>query len=347
MAHTAPTFAALKARVEQDFSALAALLRTGLTVAWAKLVRGMHVHIEWVDKQCSPLTCDLDRLYDYATLYNVDRLDATFATGQILITGNIGAFVLVDTLLRADNGLDYAVTSAVELAAGSNLVSIECTTAGADGNLSAGAVLTFIETQSGVDSETTVNSSGITGGAAQEDVELWRTRVVDEWQAATVLGGRAGKNVDYIAWAKAAHPSVTGALVFRHVLGDGTVLVRPVCNGLTGRLPTSAVLAAVSAKLITVAPATADWRVASPLQHFITVNLDLAAGVDSEANRTLISTAINNLILSKASETSTLLMAELDAAIASVTTQYTRNAPTADITVNTGAVFVLAGVVWA
>lgn len=346
MAYIAPTFAALKARIEQDLSVLVAVLRLALAVVFAKAVSSLHVHLEWIDQQCSPLTCSLERLYDWAVLYGVTRLDATFATGQIAVTGNVGAFVLLDELLRADNGLDYAVTAAVELTSGVNLVSIKCTTAGLAGNLSAGSKLTFVETQAGVDSETTVDANGITGGAAQEDVETWRARVVDEWQVVTEYGGRSGKNRDYVAWAKKAHPSVTGALVYRNILGMGTILVRPICNGLEGRLPTTAIMDAIAAKFLELAPAGADWRLALPLQQLLTVNLTLDPAVDSGATRTLITNAINNLILAENSETSVIFMAELDAAIASVTTQYTRNAPLADITVNSGSVFILNAVVF-
>lgn len=346
MAYIAPTFAALKARIEQDLSALVAVLRLALAVVFAKVVSSLHVHLEWIDQQCSPLTCTLERLYDWAVLYRVERLDATYATGQINVTGNIGAFVLLNELLKADNGLDYAVTAAVELSAGVNLVSIKCTSAGLAGNLTAGSVLTFIETQAGVDSETTVNANGITGGAEQEDVEAWRARVVDEWQVVAEYGGRSGKNRDYVSWAKKAHPSVTGALVYRNILGMGTMLVKPICNGLEGRLPTTAIMDAIAAKFLELAPGGSDWRLALPLQHLLNVDLTLNPAVDSEANRALITAAINNLVLSENSEDSVIYQAELDAAIASITTQYTRNAPLADITVNQGAVFILNSVVF-
>jgi uncharacterized phage protein gp47/JayE len=346
MAYIAPTFAALKARIEQDLSALPAVLRVALAVVFAKVVSSLHVHLEWNDRQNSPLDCSLERLADWAVLYSVERLDATFATGQIAVTGNIGAFVLVDELLRADNGLDYSVTAALELASGNNLVTIKCTTSGLAGNLTAGSVLTFVEPQAGVDSEATVDANGITGGAQQEDLETWRARVVDEWQVVTEYGGRSGKNRDYVAWAKKAHPSVTGALVYRNILGMGTILVKPICNGLEGRLPTTAIMDAIEAKFLELAPAGADWRVALPSQHLINVNLTLNPAVDSDANRALITNAINNLVLSENSEDSVIYQAELDAAIASITTQYTRNAPLTDITVDQGAVFILNSVVF-
>lgn len=347
MQYKSPTYLAVKSRIEQDLSALPAVLRLVLAVMWAKVIMLLHAYLEWSDAQNSPLTCSLERLADYGTLYSVDRLNAFKASGSIIVTGNIGAFVLLDELLRADNGLDYVVTEAVELSAGDNLVPVRCTTSGRSGNLTAGSVLTFIEPLSGVDNETTVYVSGLSGGEETEQVEPWRSRIVDEWQVVTEYGGRSGKPRDYVAWAKKAHPSVTGALVYENALGDGTVLVRPICNGLDGRLPTQTIIDAIAAKYQELAPATADWRLANPLQHLFNVNLSLDSTVDNESNRALIETAIGNLVLSENSKDSVIYQAELDAAIATVTTQYTRNAPSSDVVVNQGAVFVLNSVVFA
>lgn len=345
--YKAPTFEAIKNRLFQDFSGFFAMLRLAFSVALAKAFHLLHIHIEWVDKQNSPLRCGVNRLYDWALVYEVPRLDATFATGNILVTGNIGAFALLDETLRGDNGLDYKITSAVELTAGDNLVPVRCLTAGLAGNLGLDSVLTFIEPQPGVDSEARVSANGLTGGEEQEAVEPWRARVVDEWQTVVVSGGRSGKPADYVAWSKKAHPSVTGALVFRGALGLGTILVKPICNGLEGRLPTEAVLNAVKAKILELAPGTADWSAAAPGQHFIEVSLALNPLVDTLQNRELISASLNNLVLSENSENSVLGQAELAAAVAAVTTQYTDLTPNTDTTVNEGSVFVLISVVFA
>lgn len=345
--YNAPTFEALKNRIMQDLSGFFAMLRLALAVVLAKTVSSLHIHIEWIDRQSSPLRCSLARLYDWALLYVTERLEATKATGNILVTGNVGAFALLGELLRGDNGLDYIVTSAVELVDGDNEVPVRCQMAGRAGNLLVGSKLTYIEPQPGVDSETTVGATGLTGGEEQEAVEPWRARVVDEWQVAVQSGGRSGKLDDYKAWAKKAHPSVTGALAYRNILGMGTIVVKPICNGLDGRLPTEAVLNAVKAKILELSPAGADWSAAYPGQHMINVALDLNDDVDSVQNRALVTAALNSLVLSENSETSVLGEAELAAAVASVTTQYTGLTPNSDTTVNEGAVFVLNSVVFA
>nr|WP_225587828.1 baseplate J/gp47 family protein [Methylomonas fluvii] len=314
---------------------------------WARVCHGQHGYLDWIDKQCSPLTCELERLYDWAALYGVDRLAATPATGNVLATGTLGTDLLADKILRGQNGLDYKVLAAVTLGAGSTPVSVRCESAGAATNLAAGQTLTLVDPVAGVNSTLTVAVGGLTGGAEIETLEAWRVRVSDEWRTMVTRGARSGKPDDYRFWAKTAHPSVTTALVQPHVLGLGTVIVRPICNGLANRLPTTAIINAVSAFLTDIAPATADWSVTAPIVRPVNATIDLMPGYDTTGNRNAITAALNALVLSEVSETAFLALAEIDAAIATVTTQYTRIAPVADLAAAAGEVFVLQPVIWA
>lgn len=345
-AYARPSYPDLNARIAADLAAMPAVLRAPLSAAWARATHGTHGHLEWIDAQCSPLTCELERLYDWAALYGVDRLMATAATGPALATGNIGTPLLADTLLRGPNGLDYTVVSAVVLGAGSTPVSIRCSTTGSASNLAAGQTLTLIDPVPGCASTLTVDNDGIGGGADDELVDDWRLRVADEWRVVVTRGARSGKPEDYRAWAKNAHPSVTTALVQLHTLGIGTVVVRPICDGLANRLPSQAVLDAVIAYMTDVAPGNADWRVTVPLVHAVPVSIHLLAGFDTGANRTAIGSAVTATVLAEASETAVLAVAEVDAAVATVTSQYTRLAPLADIAVAPGEVLVPSAITW-
>ena len=341
-----PQYLEIKSRIEADLSVAPAVIREAIAAANAREFHGVYGYLDWIRKQISPLTCELEMLYIWAALYFVTRLDATAATGTVLATGNIGSMVLADTLIRGSNGLDYKVLSAVTLGAGNAAVAVRCTTTGPNTNLIAGQVLTLIDPIAGVDSDLIVDVTGITGGAEQEDVEAWRARVVDEWQVIVSRGARSGKPDDYRAWAKRAHPSVTTALVQLHTLGIGTVLVRPICNSLANRQPTEAVIEAVETDFSIYAPAGADWRVAAPIVRLLNFTISLLPGYDTAENRAAINSAIDTAILAETSETSVLAMAEIDAAIATVTTQYTRIAPLVDIAVAEGEVLVLNEVTW-
>lgn len=342
-----PSYTDLNARIKADLAAMPAALRNPLSAAWARACHGTHGYLEWIDAQCSPLTCELERLYDWAALYGVDRLMATAATGNALATGAAGTQLLAGTQLRGPNGLDYTVLAAVTLGVGSTAVQVRCSTAGSASNLAPGQALMLVDPVLGAAGTLTVDGLGLTGGAEDELVDDWRVRVADEWAVVGRRGGRSGKPDDYRFWAKSAHPSVTAALVSLHTLGAGTVVVRPICDGLADRMPTAVVLAAVQAKLTDIAPATADWRVGGPLIHRVTVSISLLPAVDSAANRASIQSALDALVMSEASESAILTIGEIDEAIATVTNQYTRLAPTANLAVSTHEVFVLQPVVWA
>lgn len=341
-----PSFLEIKARIAADLAAMPAVLSEAIAAANAREFHGEYGYLDWIRAQISPLTCELEMLYSWAALYFVSRLDATAATGNVLATGNIGSMVLANTLLRGSNGLDYQVLSAGTLGAGSNPISVRCTNTGAASNLITGQILTLVDPIAGVDSNFTVGVAGLTGGAEQENLDAWRARVVDEWQVVVSRGARSGKPDDYRAWARRAHPSVTTALVQLHTLGLGTVIVRPICNSLHNRLPTAAIIQAIKDTLTIYAPATADWRVAAPIVLNVAFTIDLLPGFDTAQNRADIITALNTTIFAETSETALLAMAEIDAAIATVTTQYTRIAPVADIAVAAGEVLVFSGVTW-
>lgn len=344
--YTRPSYEQLRDRIAADLAAMPAVLRGPLSAAWARACHGEHGHLDWLYEQCSPLTCEEERLVDWALLYNVPRLEATIAEGAVDCIGSTGATLLAGVQARGTNGLDYQVDTAVTFTGGTAEAQVRCTTAGAVGNLPAGAKLTLIDPVGGVDSDLVVASSGLSGGAAQELVEDWRARVVEEWQTVTTEGARGGRKADYVFWAKAAHPSVTGALVQMHVLGLGTIVVRPICNGLADRLPTVAVLNAVRAKLADAAPGMPEITVAVPDLVPVAAQIDFAAPVDTGPNRTSTEDALAALVNSEQSNEAVLQLAEIDAAIALVTTQYTRLAPLVDLVCGPGQIFAPPTVDW-
>lgn len=341
-----PSYTDLQSRIAADLAAVPAALSGPISVAWAKSCHGEHGHLAWIDAQCSPLTCELERLYDWAALYGVDRLTATGATGVALATGTVGTPLLAGTLLRGQNGMDYTVSAAVTLGDTATPVAVRCTSTGAATNLLAGQTLTLVDPVPGCSGTLVVDAPGLTGGADDELVDDWRVRVADEWRTVVTWGARSGRPEDYRFWARSAHPSVTTALVQKHTLGLGTVVVRPICNGLPDRLPTQGVLDAVAAYLTDHAPATADWRLALPIVRAVPLSIHLLPGFDTTANRAAIEAAVIATVLAEASEEPLLAVAEVDAAIATVTSQYTRIQPTTDMAVLPGEVLVPTPIVW-
>lgn len=341
--YATPSFPDLLVRIRADLDAMPGVLREPLAAMWAKACAGQYQYLDWINAQCSPLTCEVERLYDWAAIYGVDRLPAVPASGHALLVGTVGAQVTAGTLLRGLNGLDYAVQSAVILGDYPTRVELRAISASRATNISPGQSMSMMSPILGVDSLVTVDPVGLTGGEDEETEVSWRARLADEWHAITTSGSRVGRVPDYVEWARRAHPSVTGALVQPGALGSGTVLVRPVCNGLPDRQPTPAVLAAVAGVFADRAPATADWQLATPITHPAAISLRLAAEVDSVLRREMITSALLEMVLAIVGQ-ETLTMAEIDAAVATVTTQYTRLLPTDDIVLAPGEVLTLSGV---
>lgn len=348
-----PTLDALQKRIAADLSAMPAVLREPITRSWAGSAHGLHGHLDWIGRQTNPLTCDDEILPHWAALYSVDRLLATYAEGPALAKGNPGTTMLLDTVMRGQNGLDYKVTTPATVDTDTAQVYIRCQTAGTAGNMIAGQTLTLIDPVPGFESTLTVVDQGIKGGNEEETIDAWRTRVVDEWQTITTDGARGGRTRDYKFWAQSAHPSVTAALVYPHALGPGTVLVYPICDGLQDRLPTQPIIDAVKLYLMGTAPeysgnapATADVSVARATPVKVNITLTLNTGYDTEVNRAAIVSAVREAIMKENSEGSVFLLAELDAAISTVTTQYVRRAPTDDITAKQGEIITLNTINW-
>lgn len=346
MSYTRPTFDELKARIEVDLAAVPAVLRAPLSAAWARACHGQHGYLAWIDAQCSPLTCDIDRLSAWAALYGVDRLAPSAAAGALAVTGSIGAQVLAGTTWRSIAGLDYEALEAVVLQDGTARVEVRCTTAGAVGNLQAGGALTLVDPVLGVDAAAVIMTGGLAGGADSESVDDWRIRVADEWRAVVEAGGRVGRVADYRAWAKSAHPAVSACLVQLHTLGLGTVLLRPICNTEIGRLPTQAVRDAVREYVLARAPATADVRVASPVSKPVAIRVVLSPEVDSAINRAAIQAGLTALVRSLVAEGAVLELVDVDDTIRQVTSQYTRLAPLANVPAGPGEVFDVPTVAW-
>ncbi len=346
MSYTRPTFDELLARIEVDLAMVPAVLRGPLAAAWSRACHGQHGYLAWIDAQCSPLTCDLDRLYAWAALYGVDRLPAAGSSGALGVSGSAGSQVLAATLWRSATGLDYEAVEAVTLADGTARVEVRCTTPGAVGNLRAGSLVTLVDPVLGVDASATVLAGGLSGGADQEAVDDWRIRVADEWRAVVEDGGRAGRPKDYRAWARSAHPAVSAALVQLHALGLGTVVVRPICNAEAGRLPTLAVRDAVREYITARSPATADVRVESPVSRPVSIRIVLDPEVDSAINRQAIAAALAALVRSLVAEEAVLELVDIDDTVRQVTSQYSRLAPLADVQAAPGEVFDAPAISW-
>lgn len=339
-----PSLVTLQNRIASDLSLMPDILRGPLTKSLAAVAHGEHGHLDWIQRQGSPLTCELEMLYQWASLYDVPRLIAMPAEGNVKVTGNPGTDLLIDTLARGQNGFDYRVVMGVTINNdGTASAHVRCEDAGENTNMLAGQTLTLIDPVAGIDDALTVDENGLTGGANEEDLDVWRLRVTDEWQTAVQVGARGGRDDDYRYWAKSAHPSVTTALVYKHKLGIGTVIVMPICNPLADRLPTLSILQTVEDYIRSKAPVGGDdLYIVAPAIQPVTVQIELLNASDTQSNRNAIIASLSVLINSKTAESDFILLSEIDDAISSVTRQYIRHEPNDTVTAGYGCVMTLS-----
>lgn len=170
-------------------------------------------------------------LNDHARARGMKRLDATAATGNITITGDVGATIPAGSLFATasvndEPSVDYRTIEHAEIPeTGSITVGIECTQTGIIGNTGSGTIVLVGSRLTGVKAVT--NEEEITGGTEEESDEslIERIEEYDRTQGESFIGNEA----DYKRWAM----SVPG-------VGDATVIPAQDTSGLVTIIVTDA-----------------------------------------------------------------------------------------------------------
>lgn len=226
----------------------------------AAAVEGLYAHQQWLGRQLFVATADEVMLPLHAQALDVPRLASTKATGGVTTVGSIsGSALPLGSRLTDGQGHYWATTAAAMLVAGQPvLVPVQAEAEGAAWNVQAGATLSWVSPVAGQQSVASVVS--LSGGADTESVESWRERLL----AAKSLGRSQGRDADLLLAARSV-AGVRSAYVFRARRGLGSVDVCVTAQGAVGAdLPSTALLAAVTAAVQAVEPTTADVRAYAP-----------------------------------------------------------------------------------
>ena len=131
--------------------------------------------------------------------FGLERKDASYATGCVTVSGNVGAKVSVGEKVAAGNIIFNITENAVIPSEGSVTVQVVCDSAGVKGNVEKGKINRFPVTIQGLVSVT--NEISTTGGSDKEgDVEL-RKRFT-EYVSHPITSGNKWQ---YISWAKSKY----------------------------------------------------------------------------------------------------------------------------------------------
>ena len=253
----------------------------------AGAVHGLYGYLDWLADQILPDRAEEEMLVRHASNRGLTRKAALGAKGNVEVTGIHGVAVPVGSALVSDAGVEFRTTAAVTLVAGTATVPVEEIAGGVDGDTAPATQLRFVAPIAGVNAVATVQAPGLTGGAAEEDDEALRARLL----ARIRNPPKGGSKDDYEQWALEV-PEATRAWVFPGWMGTGTVGVTFVCDDRPDILPTVDDLAIVAAYLDDRRPVTADVVVFAP--EAFPIDLRIKIMTDTAATRAAVAAEIDD-----------------------------------------------------
>jgi len=292
MAFTRPTLSTIIDRIKADIKSglqLSAILRRSFEEIISKALGGashtLHGHIEYaIENKFFPDTGDDATVLRWSTLYNVPRVDATFAklVIDIVFTGN--GTVPINTIFKRSDGFQYKLESEVSsLVAGTVQGTIiaslnpqnDSTAAGIDGNMNVGESVGLLSPISNVNSSALVSSISVQA-ENQESIDDLQVRVLNRIQNPPAGGTVA----DYITFALEV-AGITRAWVLpgsqANRRGECTVDVTFVEDGNApgSIIPNAAKVQEVQDNLSLKAPVPADALAFAPIEKQINPTISI------------------------------------------------------------------------
>jgi len=348
---TRPTLPQLITAVRSDIltrlaadTTLAALRRTDAEVygrVQAAAVHTVYGYIDYLARNLLPDLADEEWLTRHANMKRCPRKAATTAAGYArwaVATADIT--IPAGVTIQRDDLVSFTTSAAATSAGGVLRVPVVCDTAGATGNTDDGLAMRLVSPITGLTSAGVADS--IQGGADVEDLELWRSRVIERWYW-TPQGGADG---DYEVWAKEV-AGITRAWTYRHWSGRGTVGVMVANSDLINPVPDATTVAAAQAYIEPLAPvAGADIYVFAATPH--TVNFQIRLSPDTTAVRYAVEAELRSMMLRDGGPESVLKPSRISEAISIATGEYSHTlvSPSADITIGKGELGVVGAISW-
>jgi uncharacterized phage protein gp47/JayE len=313
--------------------------------AQAGVEQGLHAHIEYRARNFLPdEQADAEGVERWARGYGLWYLDPAFASGLAIASGTSGAPLDAGTRMQSKAGVIYVLQEHLVLGDEGGEALIQAEEAGAAGNLPVGAELTLLSPAPGVQATLVVGAGGIAGGADAEQLAGLLARVQNHMRTPP----KGGHLDDYEAWAKEAHPSVTRAWATEHEQGNGSVVVRVVCDNEASPIPAAQVLEAVAAHIGRLRPAgRRSVYVLPPVGELI--SYDIRLNPDSAAIRAAVTAELRDLHRREAVPGGKLLISHIREAISTAPGENDHQllAPAADVVTTTGKLALLGPITWA
>lgn len=349
MSFNRPTLSGIITRIRGDIdsrlsgadSKLPASVLDVLARTYGGAANGLYGYLDWIARQILPDTADAEVLARHAAMWGLPRKGAVGSTGTVEVTGPLNTVIPAGTELVRDDDVEFRTTAAITLGGAPTAVPVEEVVGGPAGDTAAGTALRFVAPIAGVNAIAPVLAPGITGGAAEEDDEALRARLLTRIRTPPT-GGSKG---DYERWALEV-AEVTRAWVFPNWMGAGTVGVTFVLDGRPDILPVAGDIDLVQAHIDERRPVTADLVVFAPEPFPIDLRIRLVP--DSADTRAAVLTELDDFFARDAQPGGTIYISRMREAIsiASGETWHDLQLPELDIEVAPGSLPVLGEVEW-
>jgi uncharacterized phage protein gp47/JayE len=296
--------------------------------AHALLLHGLYLFLNNLGNQIFVTLASDEFLDRHGSEYGVTRKPALAAVGNTTATGTNTTAIPTGTRLQDNSGQLYEVVTGQVIAAGSALLPIRALSFGAATNQPAGTTLTFVTPIAGVSTDTTVDGSGLIGGADRESDDSLRQRILFKKRNPS----QSGSASDYVTWAKSV-ADVTRAFVFPKEDGLGTVRVRFMMDDkYSDGIPSAGDVTVVDAFIDPLKPAQVGLTVSAPVAQVLVV--DVAIKPNNSDTQTAVTNSVQDMVLRDAVPGGSITISKIRQAISNAVGEDDNvvNSPVADVT---------------
>jgi uncharacterized phage protein gp47/JayE len=161
-----------------------------------------------------------DNLDHHCSIWGLTRIPPQAAVGSATAAGETDTSIPTGTIATDPIGNAYITTAAATWSGTTATAAFQAVSAGGQGNLAAGTLLTLLSPIAGLAPQTfTVSTPGFAGGAPAEQDDPLRARLLQRIRQR----GRGGNNADYTYWAEASSSAVAYVDPVPNYLGLGSV----------------------------------------------------------------------------------------------------------------------------
>ncbi|WP_317180015.1 baseplate J/gp47 family protein [Lelliottia amnigena] len=309
---------------------------------YAGALHTVYGYIDYLAMNLLPDLCDESWLVRHGAMKRCPRKEAIEAAGFIRWDGVANnLMVTAGSVIQRDDLVQYTALEDTTSAGGVLRVPISCNVTGSVGNSDDGILLSLVTPVNGLPSGGQADT--LVGGFDIEDLEVWRSRVLERYYW-TPQGGADG---DYIVWAKEV-PGITRAWTYRHWMGTGTVGVMVASSDLFNPILDDATVAAAQAHIEPLAPvAGSDLYVFKATAKTINFTIDL--NPDNASTRAAVEAELRSFLLRDGYPEGTLELSRINEAISIAAGEHSHKliAPAVDTEIAKNELAVLGVITWA